>query len=326
MRRAYVLAAAIVVMGAAAACTSDHSTTVTKPTATTPTTGTTAKTSTSPSSPSPQCDRPHASGQFDQSFTFDGARRTYVLYVPARYDGTRAVPVVFEFHGFGSNAHQQVRYGNFEPLADRDGFLIVAPDGQGEGSARHFDYTTDVRMVGALLDRIEQTFCVDTQRVYSTGMSNGGAMTVVLACTMANRFAAFGPVAALGYHEGCGGNRAVPIVGFAGTADPVVPFNGGRVNCCGGAEVQPAPASMAGWSTHDKCAQPPDETRVGTDVTKRTWTGCAPGGDVTFYAVNGGGHTWPGSAVHVDRLGKTTTSIDATATIWGFFKAHSLTR
>ena len=68
-----------------------------------------------------------------------GVKRTYQLYVPRSYDGTQAVPVVFEFHGYASNATQQVSYGNFRPLADRDGFLIVAPDGQ--GTPRHYEYT-----------------------------------------------------------------------------------------------------------------------------------------------------------------------------------------
>ena len=95
------------------------------------------------------------------------------------------MPVVFNFHGFGSNAKQQMVYGNFKPLADRDDFLIVAPDGQ--GSSRHFNLQgeaglqDDVAMVNALLDHIEATFCVDTKRVFSTGMSDGGAMTSVLA-------------------------------------------------------------------------------------------------------------------------------------------------
>ena len=94
---------------------------------------------------------------------------------------------MFDFHGFGSNAVQQMVYGNFKPEADRDDFLIVAPDGQVPAD-RHFNLTgekglqNDVQMVGALLDHIEATFCVDTHRVYATGMSDGGAMTSVLAC------------------------------------------------------------------------------------------------------------------------------------------------
>ena len=112
------------------------------------------------------------------------------------------MPVVFNFHGYGSNAIQQMVYGNFKPEADRDDFLIVAPDGQVPKS-RHFNLTnepglqSDVGMIGALLDHIESTFCVDARRVYSTGMSDGGAVTSVLACVAFNRFAAFAAVAVI---------------------------------------------------------------------------------------------------------------------------------
>jgi polyhydroxybutyrate depolymerase len=251
--------------------------------------------------------------------------RTYQLYVPRKYTGTANVPVVFDFHGFGSNAVQQMVYGNYKPEADRDDFLIVAPDGQVPDN-RHFNLTSekglqnDVQMVGALLDHIEATFCVDRSRVYATGMSDGGAMTSVLACTMSNRFAAFGAVAVI---IACGGTRPVPIMAFSGTADPVVPFNGGKVSCCGGASLGAAPDAMARWAAHDHCATTFSEVRLGTEVRRRTWNGCAPGSAAVFYIIDGGGHTWPGS-IHIASLGKTTDQIDASATIWDFFKSHPL--
>ena len=262
-----------------------------------------------------------------ETFNFKGQERTFQLYVPAGYDGTRAVPVVFNFHGYGSNAVQQMAYGNFKPLADRDTFLIVAPDGQGED--RHFNLTNesglqdDVAMVGALLDHLESVLCVDAKRVFSTGMSNGGAMTSVLACREFDRFAAFGAVAVIVFVPGCGGSHPIALAGFMGTDDPVVPFDGGPVNCCGGLVIGAAPDAMAGWAAHDGCVTEFKEEQVGTDVRKRTWTGCQPGGEVVFYIIDGGGHTWPGS-IPVDRLGKTTTEIDASAVIWDFFKAHPL--
>lgn len=177
------------------------------------------------------CARPHAAGRFAQNFDFQGVARSYQLYVPRAYRGTTAVPVVFDFHGYGSNALQQLAYSNFAPLADAHDFLVVAP--QGQGSSPHFNFgrepglQNDVTMTLALLDHVEATFCVDSRRVYATGMSNGGAMTSVLACLASDRFAAFGAVAVELYRAGCGGTRPVSIVAFHGTADPVVPFTGG---------------------------------------------------------------------------------------------------
>jgi polyhydroxybutyrate depolymerase len=268
--------------------------------------------------------RPHVAGQSSQSFDFQGATRTYQLYVPTAYTGRAQVPVVFDFHGYGSNAVEQMAYGNFKPEADRDPFLIVAPDGQ-DPAARHFNLTgeaglqNDVQMVGALLDHVEATFCVDAGRVYATGMSDGGAMTSVLACEMSNRFAAFAAVAVV---VACGGPDPVPIMAFSGTADPIVPFAGGTVNCCGGTQIGAAPATMARWAEHDGCDAAFREVRVGTEVRRRTWSGCRRGTTVVFYIVDGGGHTWPGS-IPIVRLGKTTEQVDASAVIWRFFRSRT---
>jgi polyhydroxybutyrate depolymerase len=263
---------------------------------------------------------------------FQGVARNYEFYVSKRYDGSTAVPVVFDFHGYGSNAIEQVIYSNFQPLADANDFLIVAPDGQepAAGGSRHYNLTgeaglqDDVAFVGALLDHIEATSCVDAQRVYATGMSDGGAMTSFLACRDPDRFAAFGPVAVVVFIPGCTPSRPVPIMSFNGTADPVVPFAGGAVHCCGGT-VLPAPsASMANWAAANGCVATPTEQRLGSQVRLRAWSGCRAGGVVDFYIIDGGGHTWPGSAIKIPSLGLTTDQISATSTLWAFFSAHPL--
>lgn len=255
-----------------------------------------------------------------------GVKRTYQLYVPRLYRGTTSVPLVFDFHGFGSNAMQQIVYGNFMPLADRDDFVIVAPDGQ--GAARHFNLTSekglqnDIAMTLALLTNIEKTFCIDARRVYSTGMSDGGAMTSVLACVASDMFAAFGPVAVEIAPPSCKAH-SVAMVAFHGTADPVVPYGGGKVNCCGGASLGSTTGAMASWAAHDHCATKFTDARLGTEVSRRTWTGCDGTSAVVLYSIIGGGHTWPGS-IPIASLGMTTKQVDASSTIWDFFVAHPL--
>jgi polyhydroxybutyrate depolymerase len=270
-----------------------------------------------------------AAGQTSEHFTSGGIDRTYLLYVPTSYDGTKAVPLVFNFHGHGSSASQQIAYGDFRPLADRDTFVLVAPDGQ--GSPRHFNLIgapagegDDVVFVTELLDDLAKRLCIDTTRVYSTGMSNGGALTSILACRASDRFAAFGPVAAVVWAPACSEARPVAIAAFMGTADPIVPFDGGTVNCCGNPTIGGAPDTMASWAEHDQCTASPDVTTPSSEVEIRRWTGCSTGSEITFFVIKGGGHTWPGAQFKAAQLGPTTTQIDASATLWDFFKAHRL--
>jgi polyhydroxybutyrate depolymerase len=100
-----------------------------------------------------------------------------------------------------------------------------------------------------------------------------------------------------------------------------VPYTGGAV-ATSGLPVQGAEAAMARWAAKDGCAATPTTTMLAADVTQLDWEGCAQGLAVTLERIEGGGHTWPGAAIDVARLGATTRSIDATNKFLDFFEAH----
>ena len=286
------------------------------------TSSTAARTSTTKAA---ACSRPHAPGQSSEKFDFEGVSRTYQLYVPASYRGTSAVPVVFNFHGFGSNAVQQMVYGNFKPLADRNDFLIVAPDGQ--GARRHFNLTNekglqnDVAMVLALLDHIEATFCVDAARVLDRHVRRGrrdvGArVRRVEPVRRVRRGRGRGVLQGL-RRQPSGLDRRVPRNRGSGRA--VRRRHGGRF----GYDARRRAGAMAGWAEHDHCDAKFVDTRIGSEVRRRTWSGCDGSSSVVFYIIDGGGHTWPGS-IPIARFGMTTQQINASDTIWAFFAAHPL--
>jgi polyhydroxybutyrate depolymerase len=272
------------------------------------------------------CNRPHRAGQSSQSFTFKGQRRTYQLYVPTSYTGTAKVPLVFNFHGWGSTAAEQMALADFGPIADQNDFLVVAPNGQDRGG-RHWSFVaqpglqSDVAMVGALLERIQASLCVDGRRVYATGMSDGGAMTSVLACTSADRFAAFAAVAVVVYCAD-GEDRALPIQSYAGSKDPIVPTSGGRVSCCGNPTLPSKASTLAKWGKHNRCKGYSD-VMIKPHVLRRTWRDCKPGSAAVYYLVKGDGHTWPGGP-SLGSLGHATKEISASKLIWDFFAAHKL--
>jgi polyhydroxybutyrate depolymerase len=266
-----------------------------------------------------------AAGSVSQVIVSGGRERTYIRHLPPQY-GTTPLPVVLNFHGYGSNAQQQERYSRLPQLADSEGFVVITPDGTGERQAWNnlalASLPDDVQFVRDLLDALARDLCIDTSRVFATGISNGAAFSVRLACEVPDRIRAAGAAAAMVYPANCRSTMPTPIIGFHGTADACVPFEGGPVTC-GAARlpVQPIPEYARRWAEHNGCAPDAEETRVSEHVRRIAYAGCDAGADVQLYVVEGGGHTWPGSFGPAS-LGASTTEIDATALIWAFFKAH----
>ena len=245
--------------------------------------------------------------------------RSFLLHVPT--DFRNPSPVVFTFHGRGSNAQQQLLLTGFEQVSEEGRFLVVAPeatDGRWDLTGGDSDY------LQAVVDAVP---CTDSSRMYASGMSMGSGMTFAQACDSQRRFAAFGGVALTGFQPQCESVPPAPIIYFHGTKDQVVPFQGGRPD---GEDVVLAsvPAVMRDWAEHNGCTQT-DATKVGKDVTLREWTSCRDDADVEYYRVRGGGHTWPGSAGFIadaieSSLGKTTQSVDASRLMWEFFEGYTL--
>jgi polyhydroxybutyrate depolymerase len=285
-----------------------------------------------------------------------GVARTYRRYIPAATDG-RPLPVVINIHGLGSNVDQQVALTAFEPLAEQKKFIVLTPQGLGSvprwDTSEH-DGNVDLQFIGAMLDDVEASLCVDQARIYSTGLSDGGIMSSLLACTMGDRIAAIGLVSGIERPDGCNPGHGVPIIVFWGKKDVILPFCGGLgpalVALFSGSPVASAtpvcpPVNQAGfppvedavalWTKADGCEAKPAVTQPGSDVEERTFTGCKDGVSVHFYVVSDGGHTWPGSAVleaasktkaGAAIFGVTTDQVDATQLIWSFFTHYALAR
>jgi polyhydroxybutyrate depolymerase len=276
-----------------------------------------------------------------QSLEVGGITRHYLISVPSAYDGTRAFPVVFVFHGAGYGGAEMERWHPFTALGEKKGFIAVFPDGldkqwnggRTSGLFSRSDKSDDVDFVSLMIDALSSKYRIDPKRVFATGSSSGAIFCYTLAARLSERIAAIGPVSgSLGeeiakrYHP----TSAVSVVSFNGTADPMVPYPGVRRS--DGHGMLSVPETIAFWVGVDGCApdplvakDPPSPLDDGLTILRIRYTPQKTSGEVLAFVIGNGGHTWPG--LHTDptwakTAGKTAMSIDANEIMWDFFVAH----
>lgn len=259
-----------------------------------------------------------------------GQKREYLLYVPKSYDRIRPTPLVISLHGASVWPAQQMNLSRWNRLAESQGFIVAYPSGSGLPKIWHVDrgdgLTRDVRFISALIDTLEAAYNIDPMRIYANGMSNGGGMAFVLSCTLSDRIAAVGLVAAAQSlpWSWCTDHRPVPMIAFHGTADRWVPYDGGR-NRIGPEPFPSVPTWTANWARRNRCGANPADSVIAADVTRREYTNCADDAAVVLYTILGGGHAWPGGKPMPQWIvGRTSNDIDATSRMWAFFRAHRL--
>jgi polyhydroxybutyrate depolymerase len=234
-----------------------------------------------------------------------GVTRSYRLYAPPTLGPSRRAPLVIVLHGASGNAARvELRY-HWDPLAARQHFFVVYPQGIDDHWNPYLvpGASDDVVFISALLDRLLRTLPVDARRVYVAGMSNGGAMTYRLGCALSSRLAAIAAVEA--WNPGCAPIDPVALVAVHGLADEEVSFSR-------------AQASVASWRAFDRCAATSRTTQHDL-VTIAAWPSCAGHTQVVLYAIAGSRHEWPGSWPPLAGHDAPSTALDATAAIWSFF-------
>ena len=223
-------------------------------------------------------------------------------------------------------------YGDFRAIADTAGFIIVHPEGKLDNNNNtHFNVgwgassIDDLGFASALIDSLLLDYSINEDRVYSTGMSNGGFMSFHLACNLSNRIAAIASVTGSMVPQtmtNCAVGHATAIMQIHGTSDPTVNYNGTNFIS------EAVPNVLNYWSSYDNCDVSPITTNV---PNTNTTDGCTAqrieylNGDncteVVHYKISGGGHTWPGAPVVI---GTTNYDINASIEIWKFLSKYDI--
>ncbi len=239
----------------------------------------------------------------------NGVERSYRLHEPPATNPALLTPLVIVLHGAMGNASRvELRY-HWDELADRDRFFVAYPQGLYDvwnptTDPRPMD---DVRFLTELIDHLATTLPVDPNRIFVAGMSNGGAMTYRLGCTLNGRIAALAAVEAP--NPGCRPAGPASLIVVHGLADRQV-------------SIDSAQRAITSWRDADSCPSDPSATQTGL-VTDRVWASCARGTAVELYTLAGGGHEWPGSSPPLPGHDPPSTALDATRAIWAFFSRHA---
>ena len=267
-----------------------------------------------------------------ESCTLDHANteREYFVHAPEADAESTPLPVVLSFHGYTSTARTNLRYTGLQPLAESEKFIVVYPQGTvlastGEthwnsGGTDNKSGTDDIGFVETLLDQLEETRNIDTDRIYAIGMSNGGMMSYLLACRLSQRIAAITSVTGTMTVDDstCTGSRPVPVMQIHGIEDAVVPFDGSD-------SFPSIPATIEFWAQSNGCVGAAEETAIA-DITGDGYGGrrtrhldCAQGTEVELITLDAVGHDWP---INVE--GYRQHDIHAAEEIWNFLQRFSL--
>jgi polyhydroxybutyrate depolymerase len=297
----------------------------------------------------------------DQQLTieFGGDTREYLVHMPAGAEQARPLPVVFNFHGGGSDAPAQRAYSQMDATADRHRFVVVYPQGTPPapgvqslrtwnagkccGPARR-EQVDDVGFTLAVLDDLTGRIPVDRRRVYATGISNGGMMAYRLAADASKRIAAVASVAGQVEVTKFAPGRPVAVMEFHSVDDPRALYDGGLGPPFPGTAIQnqfdPVQEGIDRWVAHDGCRRKPKPGATehgeagsadeGETATRITYAPCKQGAEVVLWKLTGSGHVWPGTPIDISGsprgavLGEPTNLVDANEVMWEFFSKHPL--
>lgn len=252
-------------------------------------------------------------GKMIKELTVNGITREYIIYVPENYNVTTAFPLLLSFHGLTSNMEFNYSYTNFDELAELENFIVVHPNGISNTWTVSANDDTDIDFIVSLLNQLEEDYNIESNRIYSTGMSMGGFFSFSLACRLSDRIAAVASVTGSMYQpaiNNCSPVKPMPILQIHGTEDVIVQYS--------------SVASLLDfWTSHNNTDAlpiisniPDSDTGDGSTVERYEYLNGDNDVEVQHLKITGGGHEWPGFQGNMD--------INASEEVWSFVKAFDL--
>ncbi|WP_294744082.1 prolyl oligopeptidase family serine peptidase [uncultured Prevotella sp.] len=248
------------------------------------------------------------------NITVDGKARKYLLYVPNKVKEN--APVVFSLHGAGGVVSTSSHDPNFNPIADKDSFIVVYPQGldtvfpglggmTAPGWSAYGEENFDTHFLLAVLEKIAEKYTIDRQRIYCCGFSNGGMMTYTMANTNSHIFAAFAAISGYPineFHLHHTSWRPVPFLHIHGKSDDFVKYS-------------LVPNIIDNMVARNGANPVPQVTTQSGSYKKSIYEAGEGGFPVIFYEIDGMGH---------EAFTNKTEDSSSSQTMWNFFKQYTL--
>ena len=270
-----------------------------------------AEPTTSPPSPSSAAVDP-APGRHQLTLDHGGVTRKYRVHAPAGYDPATPVPLVIALHPFPGEGLGMSEMIGLDEKAATENFLVAYPDGINGGFNAMVCCGTadDIGFLKALTEQLIDGWRVDPDRVYLTGISNGGDLSFRAAVEATGMFAAIGAVS--------GG-----FIGPSAAVADYAPKSPVSVITFIGAQDRYAKEFRAGiqaWQQRLRCVPVSPAPAAPARTIELTRARCADGSDIDVYVLENMGHSWPGAKTGM--IAAPQAGMVATDAIWEFFAAH----
>ena len=234
-----------------------------------------------------------------KKMSYDGGERTFVLYLPSYLSSS--MPLLMHFHGAGGYAWKSMQDSPFKALAEQEHFIVVFPQATiwdqpdiPSWNVSAYNPVDDVGFAEVMLQELTDSYPINPDRVYACGMSSGGFMTYALAFSMREKLAAIAPVAGFPTAYDMINHpiqSPLPLLHIHGTRDSTVPY------------LPEVPSTIAYFVEKNFCDTEPVVTELpnthpedGSFIQVYTYESPYHHKPVVLYRIEGGGHSWPGSA------------------------------
>jgi len=276
-------------------------------------------------------------GNYNLSLLVSGVTRKYILHIPKNYNKNKSTPLILAFHGGMGTAEVMRDYYGWVEKSEIEEFIVAFPNGASRFNSGKFatwnagnccayavtSNSDDIGFVKLIIEDLKNKVNID--KIFATGMSNGGMLSHKLACEMSDTFTAIAAVSGTNNFDECDPKNPISIMHVHGLKDDRVLFNGGCGPACNTkaeTEYTSVPDTISDWIERNNCNNNPKRVLENENGYCDLYSECENNVHVELCVAEDGGHSWPGAAEKPNPLEKTKPSqaFSATNKIWNFFK------